>query len=433
VTIFGAVQLAPPKLSFSKDVPSHTGPDAWKGLNLYGPFDNTRVALEEKSVLFVFPKPLIEQARKLARGLEGRKGFRGVEKMFRIPFNGKMMDNLAFDANLSSPLAAAASYREAIQNWNATRTTNPLVALVLIPRSDRWETSRPYYEAKAAFAQLGIPTQMVTTELLENDSQFDWSIANIALQMFAKLGGIPWLIEVPPGDDDLIIGIGRAEVRKGSGRKRVFGYALSFASNGYYRSAWVFKPVATEEEYEKCLREAVAGSLRRSIAEMDQSPRRLVLHLGKRTGHKEVEAVEAAMKDVGVTLPTAFLRIDDSSNYDLTSGTDTFAPPKGLAVHLGPRRVLLQADGLSQLGPPEGPLLIELNERSTVGLDELDELVAQAFRLGNANWRGFNARSRPMTLVYGEILAGLVGYLEEVESWNPDLLQSVIRERPWFL
>jgi Piwi domain len=433
MTIFEAVELAQPRLSFSKDVPSHTGPDAWKGLNQYGPFDNTRIVLGAKSVLFVFPETLREQARKLARGLEGHKGFRGVETMFRVPFSGTTMDYLAFDADLSSPAAAAASYREAIQDWNSKRMTEPLVALVLIPRSDRWETERPYYEAKAAFAQLGIPTQMVTAELLDNDSQFDWSIANIALQMFAKLGGIPWLVEVPAGDDDLIIGIGRAEVRRENGRQRVFGYALSFASNGYYRSAWVFKPVATEEEYEKCLKEAVVGSLEKSMGEVDQPPRRLVLHLGKKTGRREIDAVEAAMKDGGVAVPTAYLRIDDSSNYDLTSSVDTFAPPKGLAVHLGPRRTLLQADGLSPLGPPEGPLLVELNERSTVGLDELDELVAQAFRLGHANWRGFNARSRPMTLVYGEILAGLVGYLEEVKSWNSEFLQSVIRDRPWFL
>lgn len=433
MTIFEAVQLTPPKLSFSKDVPSHTAPDAWKGLNTFGPFDNTGVELQKKSVLFVFPESAREHARKLARGLEGHKGFRGVEKMFRVPFSGKMMDYLAFDADLSAPAATAASYRKAIQKWNDSRTTTPVVALVLIPRSDRWETERPYYEAKAAFAQLNIPTQMVTTELLENESQFDWSIANIALQMFAKLGGIPWLVEVPASDDDLIIGIGRSEVRRDVGRQRLFGYALSFASNGYYRSAWVFKPVATVEEYEKRLQEAVAGSIRKSTTAMDQPPRRIVLHLGKKTGHREIGAVEAAMREVGVRVPAAFLRIDDSSTYDLTSGTDTFAPPRGLAVRLGPRRMLLQADGLSPLGAPEGPLLIELNERSTVSEEELDDLVAQAFRLGSANWRGFNARSRPMTLVYGEILSGLVGYLEEVQSWNTDFLQSVIRERPWFL
>jgi hypothetical protein len=56
-------------------------------------------------------------ARKLAKGLEGHKGFRGIEQMFRVPFNGKMMDYLAFDATLTSPRSAAASYKRGV--WGA--------------------------------------------------------------------------------------------------------------------------------------------------------------------------------------------------------------------------------------------------------------------------------------------------------------------------
>jgi hypothetical protein len=63
----------------------------------------------------------------------------------------------------------------------------------------------------------------------------------------------------------------------------------------------------------------------------------------------------------------------------------------------------------------------------------LDGLVEQAYRLGHANWRGFNARSQPVTLVYGQLLARLVGYLEEVDTWDPALLRSELQNRPWFL
>jgi hypothetical protein len=55
------------------------------------------------------------------------------------------------------------------------------------------------------------------------------------------------------------------------------------------------------------------------------------------------------------------------------------------------------------------------------------------FRLAHANWRGFNARSQPATLVYGEELAGLIGYLDDVQSWNPDHLRTELTNRPWFL
>jgi hypothetical protein len=32
---------------------------------------------------------------------------------------------------------------------------------------------------------------MVTTELLDDARQFDWSVVNIALATFAKFGGVP--------------------------------------------------------------------------------------------------------------------------------------------------------------------------------------------------------------------------------------------------
>jgi len=78
-------------------------------------------------------------------------------------------------------------------------------------------------------------------------------------------------------------------------------------------------------------------------------------------------------------------------------------------------------------------LLVELDPKSDVGADKLDDLVAQTFRLAHANWRGFNARSQPVTLVYGELLAQLVGYLEEVATWDSTLLRNELRDRPWFL
>ena len=115
---------------------------------------------------------------------------------------------------------------------------------------------------------------MVTSDLIENDEQFSWSVGNIALALFAKLGGVPWLIEVPDADDDLIIGVGRADIPRDDGVERLFGYALSFASNGYYEQVWAFKPAVTEEEYE-------SGSERRWPSRSRRATRRWT---GRRAG-----------------------------------------------------------------------------------------------------------------------------------------------------
>lgn len=427
-------RLPEPRLRFDAAFPSRAGALAYQGVRAHGPFDNSQVSLGDGALLFVFPTAMQAQARRLAEGwLRGVKTFPGFGKMFRVPVaTGSALKSLPVAADLKDPSAAARAYREAIGTWSAQpRPADPLLALVLVPHSERWQTDRPYYEAKAAFANLGIPSQMVTTELVADEGRFQWAVADIALASFAKLGGIPWTVEAPTGDDDLIIGIGRRDVGPEGNRRRIFGYAVTFISNGVYRQTWSFTPAADETTYLQRLGEAVQAAL---DADLDVQPRRLVIHLSSRTGHREIEAVQAAMHKAKVTLPTAFLRLDDTVLWDAAdTSQEMWAAPKGLVARLGARKALLHAEELTATGPPDGPLLVELDERSTVGEESFDELVSQVFRLAHANWRGFNARSKPATLVYGEELAGLVGHLADVDNWNPNLLRSDLRNRPWFL
>ena len=435
MSILDASLLKAPMLRFDPAIPSRVHPQAYRGLQLFGPYDASALNLPDKSILFVFPEELRVPARKLAMSLlRGNQNFPGFDEMFRVPLANNHIEQLPIVGDYSSPTAAAKSYREEIARWNIQpRTSDPQLAMVLVPHSERWETERPYYEAKAAFARLGIPTQMVTAELLESDREFTWSIANIALAAFVKLGGVPWVVDAPRDDHDLVIGIGRADVRRYDGVQRIFGYALSFASNGMYQHSWSFTPTADEDSYQTRLEEVITQALS-AARDPDETFRRIVIHLGKRTGRAEIRAVQQAMSAAGVTFPTALVRLDETILYDIANGNvDTLAPPKGLAIRLGSHRVLLQSEGVSSAGVPSGPLLVELNDRSDVGPDDLDDLVAQAFRLSHANWRAFNARSQPVTLIYGELLARLVGYLEEVATWEPTLLRSDLRDRPWFL
>lgn len=435
ITLEG-LRLEPPRLRFDPAMPSRVHLESYRGMRAHGPFDTSSVVLGEGSLLFVFPRRLQKAAHNLAKALIHEHGsYPGFEQMFGVPVRAsEALKSLPIDVDGRSLGQAAASYRDAINGWAQTaRTPEPELALVLVPHTERWETDRPYYVAKAAFAKLGIPTQMVTTELLENERQFGWAIANIALQVFAKLGGIPWAVETPATDNDIVIGIGRAELRTPAGQRRLFGYAVSFAGNGVYRQTWSFTPAADETTYSQRLEDALVRALN-DASERDDSGGRLVMHLSKRTGRREIKAARRAMQRAGVALPAAFLRVDDSGLFDLADGAhDTLAPPKGLAVRLGERSMLLQSEGLSNVGVPDGPLLTELDERSDVGPEALEGLVEQAFRLSHANWRGFNARSQPVTLVYGEHLARLVGHLEEVDNWDPQALRSELQRRPWFL
>lgn len=425
-------KLPPARLRFSPSIASRVGTHAYKGVRQHGPYDNSELSLGDGALLFVFPTAERPLAHRLAESLlKGAGGYPGFEKMFGVAVStGSALRSLEVETALSDLDAAGARYRAEIAAWNAEpRERMPAAAIVLVPRSEKFETAAPYYEAKAAFANLAIPTQMVTTELVQDNAQLGWSVANIALALFAKLGGIPWAVDAPPGDDDLIIGIGRADV--GPERERFFGYAVTFVNNGIYRQTFSFTPTADEAAYEERLQKAIEAAL---AADADEPPRRLVMHLAKRAGSREIAAAERAMRAAGFRVPVAFLRLDDSSLHDVAdTGEDSFAPPKGLVVKLGPRRALVQTDELSATGAPDGPLLLEMDQRSTVPIEQFDELVAQVFRLAAANWRGFNARSKPATLVYGEQLASLVGHLSDLDTWNPELLRSELKDRPWFL
>lgn len=426
-------KLPAARLRFDPAMPARTSGNAFTGLRQHGPFDRSALNLRDGSLLFVFPRSEQPLARRLAEALVGGVGsFPGFSAMFRVDVpTGQALKSLGVEGHLGDMASAGRAYREAVRGWIAQTEHDPDLAIVLVPRTERFEVHTPYYEAKAAFAGLGIPSQMVSAELLKDRKQFEWSVANIALAIFAKLGGIPWTVEAPVGDDDLIIGVGRADIGRDRERTRHFGYAVTFVSNGVYRQTWSFTPTADEAEYEQRLQDAIGAAL---AADVDQPPGRLVVHLARQTGRREIVAAQRAMRAAGLDVPVAFLRLDDSSLHDIAdTGTDTFAPPKGVIAKLARHRALLQTEALGALGPPDGPLLIAMDERSTVPEDSFDQLVAQVFRLAHANWRGFNAQSKPATLVYGEQLASLVGHLQDVETWKPGLLRTELRSRPWFL
>lgn len=428
-------QLRPPLLRFDAAIPSQVDARPYAGLRRFGPYDGSDVEFDHDSVLFVFPDHLAGVAREVARALvDGIGNYPGFEAMFRVPLTAStaIAEVPVAVGSATTTGALRDAYRDALREWlvGPGRAAVDL-AFVVVPRSPSWETASAYYEAKTLLSAAAIPTQMITAELAEDRERLKWSAANLALAAFVKLGGVPWIVDVPDDERDLVIGVGRSPVRDGG--DRTFGYAVSFVSDGSYRYTWSFAPAASERSYRTRLEEALAHALqdRRRLAE---PPRRLVFHLGRRTGRTEVAAIRAAMSGAGSTLPAAFVHVDDSSPYDLLDYTSArLVPPQGVMVRLDARTALLQSEGPSRLAPPHGPLLIELDPRSDVGPEALDGLVEQALRLSAANWRAFNARSKPVTLVYGERLAQLVGHLERGSSWRPETLSTEIGRRPWFL
>jgi len=431
----GATMRAP-RLRFDPAVPSRAHTHPFIGLRQHGAYSLGALEGESPRLLLVYPTALAAQAQALSQKLLGGAGtYPGFARLFGLPdqFAANLAEHELQIGAMSIPEMREAYERE-LREWaQAPGREDPDLAIVVVPGSDPWELETPYYAAKSFFASRAIPSQMVTSELLNDQRQLGWSLANIALASFAKLGGIPWVVDAREDEGDLVIGIGRAEVAHGSERRRIFGYAVAFIHNGANLDTASFTPAADESSYRERLTEAITHALEAERS-VDEEPRRIIIHLAKRTGGTEVEAARAALeRSAHASLPVAFLRIDDTSLFEfINTSVDTYAPPKGLCVRLGERRALLQSEGETKYGPSRRPLLLELDRRSTVGPEELGRLTLQAFRLAHANWRGFNSRSKPVTLLYGEQLAELVGYMEQAR-WGPSTLSDKLQRRPWFL
>ena len=91
------------------------------------------------------------------------------------------------------------------------------VAIVLVPTEE--DESNPYSTFKTAWAEKNIPSQMIsikTAELFANkDKNAIWFMHNIALGIFAKSGGIPWIVDDVPGEIDCFVGMDVATLEKG--------------------------------------------------------------------------------------------------------------------------------------------------------------------------------------------------------------------------
>ncbi len=433
---WSAAIMVDPVLRFDAGIPSRAEHRAFQGLRTYGAY--SLQGLERAPhLLLAYPSALHQDAERFwEKLLSGSGSYPGFARLFGMPPDRAPTIELKRLPSGEDSLNVQ-RLRHELDRWAATdRDREPDLAIVIVPHTERWVTETPYYVAKEFFAARCIPSQMVTQELLRNTGRLGWSLANIALAGFAKLGGVPWVVDARGSEGDLVIGVGRADISDDDGKRhRTFGYAVAFISSGAYISTHSRPPTADDRDYQERLTEAICEALVES-RDTDVPVERIIIHLSRRTGVREVRAAQEALQRAGMNhMPVAFLRIDDSSLFEfLDSAQPTYAPPKGLTLRLSERRALVQVEtSLGGFGPARRPLLVELDERSTIGPDEFGGLVLEVFRLGHANWRGFSARSKPVTLFYGERLAELVGYMNQRGEWDPAQMCVELRRRPWFL
>ena len=436
----------------------HTQPDL--GMKQHGPFQYAHNPINDPEIVVLCNKAAKGRMEQFAKSL--RDGIDEENGLFSGGLIGKFrLTNVRFhfvdigDDTAQEYSAAASKVLEELPQ-------TPVLALVLVreEHKQRISAQNPYFVAKSLFMRAGVPVQAVRIETIEEPHGRAYSLNNLALAAYAKIGGVPWVISTRGvATHELVIGIGCTEVgssRLGN-RTRYVGITTLFQGDGRYL-VWETTREATFDTYPEALLESLRKSIRfvqtQNKWQADDNVR-LVFHVYKPLKRVEIETVKELVKEILDDYPVEFAFIDVSHYHPFQifdprqSGKNywsskiqqravkgVYTPMRGTSLLLGPRTALLQLVGVREVktweqGMPR-PLLLELHPDSD--FSDLTYLVRQAFHFSFMSWRSFFPSHEPVTILYSRWIANLLGNLKMVPGWDSSALNHMRDRRAmWFL
>ncbi|HRQ75554.1 MAG TPA: Piwi domain-containing protein [Phycisphaerales bacterium] len=399
------------------------------GLRDHGPLSPLPV---NPRLLFMFREKDRHAARFLARHLQGstsqgRFAFPGFKALFKC--------DLEFDANpvILSDLSQG-SLEDALERAQRDRQNFPIIVPVLVLPED----DDSYLVQKSLFSHAEIATQVCTLRILKDEDSLKWAIANLALQIFCKAGGVPWKVR-PTGDRSLIIGISQShKLKVVDGQRTVekyFAFSVMTDNSGLFQQIQVLGEDATQGGYIEQVRRNLAELLRVNTSEFA----RIVVHTSFKLKHEEIDAIQetvaAAAKSEESKCRFAVVKVNQKNRFFGTNrDANSLVPYEATRAKLGPREYLVWFEGIfpdrttvNKVFPgPTHLQILRIGDEQAVS-DEV--LLQDLVNLSGANWRGFNAKSTPVSVFYCHLVADLVHDFHERNLPLP----AVKDIKPWFL
>jgi hypothetical protein len=439
---FEALQLAQKPFLFGSGSAAATHTEKYRGLQRHGPY--RPLALTGGPRLgFVFPTEFRDAANRLFLALKNGVGyFRGAESLLHMPItkdNVFAITGFGLSADRSEH-SDAETYRDAIRNWQEKDRQDADLFVVLHRRSAHWEEDTPYYACKAALLSEGLLSQHVTVDLLENPSQFEWSAAEIALQMFVKMGGIPWVVSGSDETPSIIIGVGRSDnvdPRTGK-RDRHIGFTACLQSNGPFLFSAVGTVAKTREEYLAGLTKVVADTVAR-VRSAQVPAYDLTLHIPKEFSREEASAVRLGISQAMASeLRVAVCKVSpEESFFAINPMSATGSLPRGTAIQIGDDTYALYTEGEEESRAWEGrdPMAIRVRVYGNEPRLRQTRLLEQVLDLSQVNYRGFRSSSEPISIKYSRLMTRLLSHFatEDVRRFAQVADARRLDTRTWFL
>jgi hypothetical protein len=422
-----ATRLRPRSYVFKNE---HEARSQFTGLQQHGPLHALSAS---PKLVFMFREQDRQAARSLAAALKGsnqreRFSFPGFERLFKAPLEIDHNPIVVTDFSTTSMNSAL----ERIQMGSNGKVRVP----VLILPDDADEG---YFNHKAVFTHAGIPSQVCTLGVIQDENTLKWSVANIALQIFCKAGGLPWKVR-PTAEKSLIIGISQShKVRKADDKtivEKYFAFSILTDSSGLFQKIQVLGQSEEEDAYLDQLR----SSLKEILAEAAEEYSRVVVHTSFKLKRHEMDEIQKVVQEAAAQTHNgkcrfAVVKVNHKSRFfGANRNVNSLVPFEGSRVKLGPGEYLIWFEGIfpdkpTVTKPFPGPTHLQFL-RLTNDSNISDEILLQDLvNLSGANWRGFNAKSAPVSVFYCHLVAELVHDFQQRGLPLP----AVEGLKPWFL
>lgn len=424
---------------------------AEKGLMHYGPYTKRTFDRNDPSICVIcaqHDKGRVEQfVRKLLKGISGSKYFSsGLEGKFTLGTSRVEVFPTASDSVEAYKSAIETALRKKQEDggrWD--------LALVQVRQSFKKlkVTESPYYLGKSLFFLHQVPVQDFTIELLDqSDYSLGYSLNNMGLACYAKMGGIPWLLKSSPTlSHELVIGIGSANIgqERGANNQRIMGITTVFSGDGSYIVSNTSKAVVPEA-YCEALTSVLGETIEKIQKRMNWQKGdtiRLIFHAQvKKFNKEEIEAVRAVIEKYReYQIEYAFVKISEDHGLHMfdsaTAGVKKgrLAPPRGKTFKLSKHEMLIYLIGQRELrqdtdGHPRG-VIVDIHKNST--FKDVKYLSAQIYSFSSHSWRSYFPNPMPVTISYSDLIARNLGWLNQLPGWNDSVMIGKIGQSQWFL
>lgn len=314
----------------------HEGKNQFFGLRDHGPFQS---ADPHSRLVFAFAKDDHERSQHLYRALRGDiySTFPGMEAMFGAAMSRQNVSGIEVPGFTNTDLQATGA---------RLKTEYPgerIVPVVLVPLSKHTseeETAR-YFAAKHAFVSQGLASQFVDRKRTQDRNSLKWSVSNIGLGLFAKMGGIPWRVK-PSTDRCLIVGIGQAHRIVNKKVERYIAYSVLTDSTGGYETIKALGNTHNEADYLVALEHNLRQVLVSHTTQYDS----FVLHVTFNMKRREIEAIKKTLTELkgaeGANREFVAIKFNDKNDFfGYSIDHNSRVPYEGTVAPLSEREYLM--------------------------------------------------------------------------------------------